>query len=290
LYIILLAVFPYLNSVYLVPYFYRKGKVALYFSLFFIGIATSLISFVGLDCLFTEQPFPFWFFIPLHFLSRLPYVLIFTLVAHLFKVRSDFYTKAAEQLTLEKAKVEAELEALKAQINPHFLFNTLNNIQSLAFIDPRRASDSIVDLSKIFRYVSYDGKRKKVHVSEEITHIENYLKLAVMKKAWQNKVTFTHSFENDLEIEPLLLINFIENAFKHGSLDDIDDFIQIELSSINNTIDFRCKNTIAEKEAESGSIGLQNVLQRLALIYPNHHVLDKMIENNTYEIHLTLQL
>jgi sensor histidine kinase YesM len=289
-YIFLLAVFPYINSVFLVPLYFKKGKYLIFFSLFLIGVASSLISFVGLDCLFTSQPFPFWFFIPIHFLSRLPYVLMFTLVAHLFKIRSDFYKKAAQQLVLEKSKIEAELQALKAQINPHFLFNTLNNIQSLAFTDPQRASDSIVDLSKLFRYVSYDGKRNKVMISEERKHIENYLKLAVMKKTWQHKVTFSCKNEKDQEIEPLLFINFIENAFKHGSLEEENDFIKIELKSNQKYIQFSCSNTISNNEVEGGSIGLCNVLQRLELIYKNQYVLENKIENNIYHVDLKISL
>jgi LytS/YehU family sensor histidine kinase len=243
-----------------------------------------------LDYVFAYPNIPTWFFIPLHFLSRLPYILLFIIVIYLFKIRSEFYEQQGKQLILEKEKSEAELQFLKAQINPHFLFNTLNNIQSLSFTNPQKASETIVNLSNLFRYISYEGKRDKVKLQDEIDYIKNYLKLSVMKKSWLDKVVLNIGQSNsDIFIEPLLLINFIENAFKHGSLEEDNDFIKIIIETTNNELVFCCANTFVINSKPSGLIGLDNVKKRLELVYPNKYYLDTNIKDNVYKVKLTIQ-
>jgi two-component system, LytTR family, sensor kinase len=289
IYLILLGIVPYANSYYLLQHFYRKQKKVSYYVSLLVGVILSLILFVGLDYVFVYPNIPFWFFIPLHFLSRLPYVLLFIIVVYLFKMRSEFYEQQTITLQLEKEKSEAELQFLKAQINPHFLFNTLNNIQALSFTNPQKASDTIVNLSNLFRYISYEGKRDKVTIKEEVDYIKNYLSLSVMKKLWLNKVSFeTNIHDDSILLEPLLLINFIENAFKHGSLDDDTDFIKINLSTTKNQILFNCSNTFLSNNKPSGLIGIENVKKRLNLVYPNRYSLAFKTSNTIYECNLTI--
>jgi two-component system LytT family sensor kinase len=290
IYLILVAFFPYLNSYYLLQRYFRSGKKIYYYIILTIGVCLTLVCFVLLDYVFAYPNIPTWFFIPLHFLSRLPYILLFIIVIYLFKIRSEFYEQQGKQLILEKEKSEAELQFLKAQINPHFLFNTLNNIQSLSFTNPQKASETIVNLSNLFRYISYEGKRDKVKLQDEIDYIKNYLKLSVMKKSWLDKVVLNIGQSNsDILIEPLLLINFIENAFKHGSLEEDDDFIKISIETINRELVFCCANTFIINSKPSGLIGLDNVKKRLELVYPNKYYLDTNIKDNVYKVKLTIQ-
>lgn len=290
IYIFLVAIFPYINSYFLIPKYVRNGKKVFYFILVFSGICLSLVTFVLLDYIFVYPIMPSWFFIPLHFLSRLPYVLLFLIVIYLFKMRSEFYEQQDKQLILEKEKSDAELQFLKAQINPHFLFNTLNNIQSLSFTNPQKASETIVNLSNLFRYISYQGKRDRVKLNDEIDYIKNYLKLSVMKKSWIDKITLNVG-ENNSEalIEPLLLINFIENAFKHASLEGDNDFIRISIEIINDKVVFSCSNTFIKNGKPGGLIGLENVKKRLELVYPNKYNLETIIKENVYIVKLTIQ-
>jgi two-component system, LytTR family, sensor kinase len=288
-YVITLSLFPYINSFVLIDRYYRKQKIFLYGLLVSLGIAISLCLFVAVDYVFIYPGIPNWFFIPVHFLSRLPYVFIFTLAIYLFKIRTEFYLQKQVQLKLEKEKTEVELQFLKAQINPHFLFNTLNNIQSLSFTQPQKAAETIVNLSNLFRYITYDGKRDKVTLLEEINYIKNYLALSVMKKSWLNKVVFqTEHVDNGIKIEPLLLINFIENAFKHGSLDDDTDFIKIKIETDSNNIFFTCINTFISANKTSGMIGLQNVKKRLDIVYADKYDLSNSIKKNEYHVNLII--
>ena len=288
-YIICVSLLPYLNSYVLINIFYRTKKVFLYYFLFFFGIVLSLCLFVLVDFIFIYPEIPSWFFVPVHFLSRLPYVFIFTLAIYLFKIYGEFYVQKEQQIILQSEKFEAELLALKSQINPHFLFNTLNNIQSLSFTNPEKASETIVNLSNLFRYISYEGLRDKVNLGEEIQYISNYLALSVMKKVWLDKVSFNfNEVDNSLQIEPLLLINFIENAFKHGSLEDKNDYIKIEIQTNKNQIIFSCSNTFHDEKRPSGKIGLENVKKRLELVYPFKYELNTIISENLYEVNLII--
>jgi two-component system, LytTR family, sensor kinase len=288
-YVICLSILPYVNNLFLLDRFYRKGKRTVYYILIVAGTALSLCLFVVVDYVFTYPDIPYWFFIPLHFLSRLPYVLIFTFVIYLFKMRHEFYDQQGKQLQLEKEKTEAELQFLKAQINPHFLFNTLNNIQSLAFTQPEKASTTIVNLANLFRYISYDGKREQVTLLEEINYIKNYLALSVMKKSWMDKVTLeVKDIDPNVKLEPLLLINFIENAFKHGSLEDATDFISIRIATDDQKIIFHCSNTFVTSNSTSGHIGLENVIRRLDLVYPKKYELQTTMVFPVYHVNLTI--
>jgi sensor histidine kinase YesM len=290
IYIFLIAAFPYINSYFLLPKYFRNGKRVLYFILLFIGICLSLLIFVCLDYIFAYPIIPNWFFDLSHFLARVPYVFMFLIIIYLFRLRVDYYEQQAKQFILEKEKKVAELQFLKAQINPHFLFNTLNNIQSLSFTNPQKASETIVNLSSLFRYISYEGKTDKVRLHDEIDYIQNYLKLSVMKKSWLDKVILNvREINNDILIEPLLLINFIENAFKHGSLEEDDDFIKITIETNNRELVFYCTNTFIINSKPSSLIGLDNVKKRLELVYQNKYHLETSIKENVYTVSLTIQ-
>ena len=192
---------------------------------------------------------------------------------------------------LEKQNLEQQLEYLKYQINPHFFMNTLNNIHALVDIDPEKAKTTILELSKMMRFVLYEGNKQRVPLDREIAFLHNYIKL--MKLRYTDKVRITvdtpESVPNS-EIPPLLFITFVENAFKHGVSYQQESFIDIKIE-VGSQLSFTCSNSrIPKEEDKHGGVGLQNVKQRLDLIYGNSYSLDISDQSDTYTVILKIPL
>ncbi|MBO5550165.1 MAG: histidine kinase [Prevotella sp.] len=199
-----------------------------------------------------------------------------------------------QQLKDEKAKnTEAELAWLKNQINPHFLFNTLNNISSLTQIDPDAAQDAIAQLSDLLRYAMYETNKKTVPISGEVEFMRNYIALMKLRCNEKTEVKTTFDVEQDVEIAPLLFISLIENAFKHGVSSSRSSMIDIHLEQKNNSIVFTCDNTNYPKDDadRSGSgIGLENTRRRLDLIYKDRYTWEQTLEDNIYKVRINIEL
>lgn len=185
-----------------------------------------------------------------------------------------------------RRNAEAELTWLKNQLNPHFLFNTLNNISSLTQIDADKAQESIGQFSELLRYALYESNVKKVKLTDETEFMKNYINLMSLRC---NEMTLVEtrfdSFDESLTISPLLFISLIENAFKHGISSHKDSFVKIDMGLDGNDLVFSCENSIHEKTSEnrSGSgIGLENMLRRLDLLYPDAYTYRQYIEDRTY--------
>ena len=200
-------------------------------------------------------------------------------------------------LALEKENLEQQLEYLKYQINPHFFMNTLNNIHALVDIDPEKAKDTILELSKMMRFVLYEGDKKGVPLSREFDFIRNYITL--MKLRYTDKVSIVIDLPAevpDKQIPPLMLITFIENAFKHGISYQHESFIDVRVtlsdpSAPASRLSFTCSNSKADKpNEEKGGVGLKNVKQRLNLLYDNNYTLNIKDETAVYNVELTIPL
>lgn len=185
-----------------------------------------------------------------------------------------------------RRNAEAELTWLKNQLNPHFLFNTLNNISSLTQIDADKAQESIGEFSELLRYALYESNVKKVKLTDETEFMKNYINLMSLRC---NEMTLVEtrfdSFDESLTISPLLFISLIENAFKHGISSHKDSFVKIDMGLDGNDLVFSCENSIHERASEnrSGSgIGLENMLRRLDLLYPDAYTYRQYIEDRTY--------
>lgn len=194
--------------------------------------------------------------------------------------------------TLEHENLENQLEFLKYQINPHFLMNTLNNIHALVDIEPEQAKETIVELSKIMRFVLYEGSKQKVPLGRELQFLENYINL--MRMRLTDKVKLSVELPDhvpDSEVPPLLFITFVENAFKHGVSYSQPSFIDISISISDGTLHFNCVNSKVPRTADAtGGIGLQNAQRRLDLIYGSDYTLDINDDEKTYTIDLTIKL
>ena len=199
-----------------------------------------------------------------------------------------------QQLKDEKAKnTEAELAWLKNQINPHFLFNTLNNISSLTQIDPDAAQDAIAQLSDLLRYAMYETNKKTVPISGEIEFMRNYISLMELRCNEKTEVKTTFDTQQDVEIAPLLFISLIENAFKHGVSSSRSSMIDIHLEQKDNHIIFTCENTNYPKDDadRSGSgIGLENTRRRLDLMYQGRYKWEQTLNDDIYHIKITINL
>ena len=195
-------------------------------------------------------------------------------------------------LELEKKSLEHQLEYLRYQINPHFFMNTLNNIHALVDIDPAKAQETILELSKMMRFVLYEGDKQGVSLTREFEFIRTYIKLMRLRYSDKVKITIDLPTEApDKNIPPLMLISFVENAFKHGISYQHESFIDVKVEVEQEHLHFLCSNSKADKpNKEKGGVGLTNVKQRLNLLYDNRYTLNIQDTQNIYTVELILPL
>ncbi|MDE1206742.1 sensor histidine kinase [Tenacibaculum larymnensis] len=195
-------------------------------------------------------------------------------------------------IRLKNEKTKTELMHLKSQVNPHFFFNTLNNLYGLVGKDAKKAQELILKLSDMMRYSVYDGEKDTVLLSEEVTYLQNYIELHKMRyhKAIdiQFKIDIT---DNDYKVMPLLFIILLENAFKHG-VENLRNnaYVHLTLKAHQNAIHFEIENNFdASEENQDEGIGLQNLKRRLELVYPKNHTLTTSKTGDVYYANLNIK-
>ncbi|MBO4315627.1 MAG: histidine kinase [Prevotella sp.] len=197
---------------------------------------------------------------------------------------------AKEMQLLEKQNLEQQLEYLKYQINPHFFMNTLNNIHALVDIDSEKAKETILELSKLMRYVLYEGAKSSVPLGREVAFLNNYVTL--MKLRYTDKVKIHIDIPEtipDHSVPPMLFITFVENAFKHGVSYQEPSYINMEMRFVGERVHFACANSKhAESTQEFGGVGLANVKKRLELIYGDNYTLDIQDDEKEYTVKLDI--
>ena len=178
------------------------------------------------------------------------------------------------------------------QINPHFFMNTLNNIHALVEFDPVKAQEMIVELSKMMRFVLYEGNKQSVPLSRELDFIRHYVTLMQLRYTERVRITLNLPQETpERQIPPLVLITFIENAFKHGVSYQRESFIEVTVMVENETLRFSCHNSKADRpNEEKGGVGLANVRRRLDLIYGEKYRLSIKDKPDAYHVELYLPL
>lgn len=194
---------------------------------------------------------------------------------------------------LEHQRLQSELQYLKYQINPHFFMNTLNNIHALVDIDTGKAKSTIVELSRLMRYVLYEASNKTILLSREVQFLENYVTL--MSLRYPEKVSIEKNFPlevPEVQIPPLLFISFVENAFKHGVSYRKESFIRVVMQLEEaNRLSFRCTNSSGSASGEQHhGIGLENIRKRLRLLFGNDYTLSITEENNKFDVLLIIPL
>jgi two-component system sensor histidine kinase AlgZ len=220
-------------------------------------------------------------------LTVLSWVMLFHLLSHWMTGQ----WKLVKQLKNERNN--AELMHLKSQVNPHFLFNTLNNLYGLALEKSDQTPGLILKLSDMLRYTIYQGKKDRVLLKDEINYLNDFIQLQQIRYHKPVNITFSHEIEESgLMISPLLLLILLENAYKHGVEKLTEEaFIIIKLEAKQQKMVFEIENNFDKGEQSSNTgIGLQNLKQRLKLIYPDSHQLDMASENGVYSVRLEIQL
>jgi len=195
---------------------------------------------------------------------------------------------------LEKEKLSTELKFLKAQLNPHFLFNTLNNLYSYVVTGSPKAADMVLRLSGVLDYVLYKSQQSSVSLREELDAIENFLELEKIRYGERLEVTYENSGNSSARISPLLLLSIVENAFKHGASGDIESpRIEIKITEEAEKINCSAWNTKSKHEGELNDeykegIGLSNIKRQLNLVYPDNHTLNIDDQEDSFHIRLNL--
>lgn len=221
-----------------------------------------------------------------------------TLLSTILRVIMDWWRYQNEKQALVTQTMQSELRFLKSQINPHFLFNTLNNLYALTLKKSDQAPMIVLKLSEIMRYMLYECNEKKVLLSKEIQYIQNYLDLERLRQPKESEISFQVSGQiSDQMVAPLLFVPFLENSFKHGLNHYVQDggFVRARLLVQGEDMEFVIENSkmpaIPKQEhPKSGGIGLTNVRQRLKILYPENHELIIQDEPDKYSVTLLLKM
>lgn len=299
----LLIIFFYINYYYFIPQYFQKKK-------YIIAVSVTLLCFAfvlfiphlivdNIDFRFFSEPPDFpkheihhgrphghekIFF--RHFMFQESFFRFLVVLGLSFLLKID---KLWKQTRIEKQN--AELAYLKSQVNPHFLFNTLNGIYALSLEDSAKTPDAIVRLSELMRYVTTEINNDFVSLINEIRHIENYIELQKLRLGNTVTISFNkHAIHEDLLIAPLILIPFVENAFKHGLSAEIAS-IQIQLDiNVSGELSFQVINEKASAQISESGSGLENVKKRLTLIYGENHRLTIKNTDKNFFVELKLKL
>jgi len=300
----------YANYFYLVPNLLLQKKYGAYLGIIFTVIAVltcikifyfspefhnfphqKLFDASGKEIIpekrFLKKPPQFFKFFPSLF-----YLFIVS-ISTLIKTLSEFYINQQNKLISETRKTTTELNYLRKQTNPHFLFNALNSIYSLAYKKSDLVPDAIVTLSEMMRYMLYETDNKAVSLEKEINYIKNYIELQKLRlNNIENIFINIHGETRNKTIEPLLLISFIENAFKYGTDYKGTAFVKIKISIEDTILDFYIENKIENqsKDPNNSGIGLTNIKNRLNILYPNAHQLTIEQTDKKYSVRLNLKL
>ncbi|TWI95553.1 GHKL domain-containing protein [Mucilaginibacter frigoritolerans] len=291
----------YMIYLYVVPnYFRRKSVMRLMLLAFMVVILLaglySWIMTIFLHHRLVPIRFDFsWNYTDLQF-NRFFIALLGVLAGCFVKLGMDRIQVGRKMEIMEKEKSQAELTYLKAQINPHFLFNSLNSLYTQLELNPQAAKGTLVSLAELLRYQLYDCTADSIPLTKELAYLENYFNLQKIRKDNCSASLLIKGYHENLQIAPLLLILFVENAFKYVSdYDEKENSIHIEINVTNTGINFYCVNTFdvnypQQADDMNKGIGLNNVKKRLELIYTHKFNLNVESKNELYRVELTLNL
>jgi two-component system LytT family sensor kinase len=214
------------------------------------------------------------------------------LIGGFIRLAYSFVRNQNEKKALENANLNAEVNFLKSQINPHFLFNTLNGIYSQAHAKSENTEHSILKLSDLLRYVLYESGEERVELSKDIQYLNNYIDLQKIRLSSKIKIEYDVNGETKgKQIAPLLLITFVENAFKHGISYSNPSTVKISISIFEQTLTMLVSNPVVETNSfADGGLGLKNVTRRLDLLYPSKYWLDIVHNDNLHIVNLKINL
>lgn len=294
---LLSALIFYFNYLYVIPKFIGSKK----FGRIVFGVVLIYSCFIGLRYFVEEYllnlffgftnyspvlPASFYIVDNLYFasLSIIPSITIWLIV--------QFVQSQKEKTEAVQLKIQAEINFLKSQVNPHFIFNTMNNIYYLVYQKSDLALNAIEKLSHLMRYVTYESQQQTVSLEAEIAYIENYIELECMRIQGEKYIEIKKEIQQpQLQIPPLLLLPFVENAFKHGEVTDSNHPFLITIIQNKHTLVFESSNKINryQKDKQQG-IGIENIKKRLALHFPEQYTLTIQQTETSYFCNLTIEL
>jgi hypothetical protein len=282
-----------LHFYYLIPFLPRQK---FWSKKYFANLVPGLLLLTFIAALFTSLIWPGWAqFFPLYILL-LVYAFFFAVPLSWY-IYKNHYDKVF--LLTQLGSSQANLTLLRSQINPHFLFNTLNSLYGTALQEnAERTGEGIQKLGDMMRFMLYENNLDKISLAREVNYLNNYIDLQKLRIAHSPQIIIETQIEeslNNLQIAPMLLIPFVENAFKHGISLSEPSFVKISLQVLESRVFFSVNNSVhsrrdSDPERQEGGIGLENVKQRLAMLYPGRHELVIRANANEYFVHLTLTL
>jgi len=293
------AILVYFNLFYLIPNYLTQKKFLTYAVLLILSaIILTPLKVIVFYFKFSHLPSMQsqlvenlnWYFLVNFFIAG---------TSTIVKIITDWGKQLRERHELQTQTMQSELRFLKSQINPHFLFNTLNNLYALTLKKDEKAPEIVIKLSEMMRYMLYECNEKRVLLSKEINYIKNYLDLEKLRQGKNISISFkTTGDPGNKEIAPLMFIPFLENSFKHGLSHQIaQGYVNIQLDVKDNEVDFFIENSKPEKlpspvvkGKKSGGIGLVNVQRRLNLLYPNQYELKIHDNPKSYAVKLKIHL
>lgn len=285
--LVLFVTIFYVNYFFYIPYLLFRKRFFFYAIAIITSIAFIIYSNIGIANYFLSEDFIEGMKVH-NITGKIVYTSIFLLgISTSITVTQNWYKNEEQKNVIKSEKLNSELSFLKSQVNPHFLFNTLNNIYSLANRKSEHTPDAIMKLSHLMRYMIYETKKDTVDLQKEINYLTDYIELQKLRMLDKSKVIFNiDNSECEKEIEPMLLIPFVENAFKHGDIFSEDAKIEITLRIKDNELYFKVENNIDKKiieDKDKGSgIGLNNLKKRLELLYPENHIFATEIINDIF--------
>jgi two-component system, LytTR family, sensor kinase len=295
--IIFYAAIIYINLLYLIPQFLSQKRFWTYVALLLLAVLVLTPIKIAIQVfLFADTPSFQHYFIANQSYFFMSMFLVGS-SSTIYGILSDWFIHQSEKMELQTQTMQSELKFLRSQINPHFLFNTLNNLYALTLKKSDDAPEIVLKLSEMMRYMLYECNEKKVPLQKEVAYMKNYLDLERLRQHESIDIQFDQTGEiSDQKIAPLLLIPFIENSFKHGLNSHIDHgWVNIRMQVDGNHLLFSIENSKGPSQPKqvhrkSGGIGLVNVRRRLNLIYDDQYQLKISNEPNTYRVILDLNL
>lgn len=282
----------YLNLRVLIPLYFEQKKYLLYSVMVLVLVAAGAGFYLALFDKWIDYIFEGYYFIAFYsFWDISLFFAVYLLLTSLLHLARGWFL--LQEMETEKQK--AELKALQTQINPHFLFNSLNSIYSLARKSSKQVPHKIVQLSDLLRHIIYDSDHNFIPLEKEIQMIRNYIELQNLRTTETNRISFEVEGEvGDKLIAPMVMLPFVENSFKHGLKGGADKaFVNIRIRVFSKSLNLEIENSkgkAVEPESMSRGIGVENVKNRLDLIYPGRHKLKIKDENDTFKVHLRIEL
>lgn len=289
-------VLVYVNNYFFIPQYLYRQRIALYIaaylsSSFAIGAGNFFLSyslFGNVGFLFETTTTTYDGLTACTLLS-----IFVTSLPAWYKVNSDKLKSDSDAKQLMNDKINEELKFLKAQINPHFLFNSLNTVFNLIDSNKEEARKTLVQFSEILRFQLYETGNDTISLIKEMDYIRNYAAIEKARKGDAIEIIISENTKFGIELPPLLLLTFVENAFKHVSNLDKGNYIIIEAKTQQNIFEFCIRNSIGNyqpsfQQNQNSGIGLKNIRRRLNLLYPERHDLQITENEHSFEVHLKL--